>query len=301
MPDKDYYDTLGVGRDAPADAIKRAYRKLAREYHPDLKPGDKAAEQKFKELQRAYDVLSDPDSRKKYDRFGKVAFESTAGGGGTDSWNFQWSGAPGSFDFDLNDILAGLGTGAGRRGRRGREKPNRTAGIDTATEVAIPFLTAVCGGTHDVSPQIRVTIPPGIHDGARIRLRGQGQRGPDGTPGDLFVVVHVQPHAYFRREGANILLDLPLTFEEAIAGTKVDVPTVDGVVTLTVQPGTSSGQRLRIRGRGVRSTTGEPGDQLVEVRIVVPKLIDAESRELLRRLSERNPLRPRETLGWPKT
>jgi curved DNA-binding protein len=167
------------------------------------------------------------------------------------------------------------------------------------TDVTIPFLVAVQGGTIDVR-QLRVRVPPGVESGARVRLKGQGQAAPGGAPGDLYVVVHVESHPYFRREGDHIILDLPLTVTEAALGTSLDVPTIEGNVTLKVHPGTSSGQRLRIRGRGVHKPDGSRGDQLVEVRVTLPKTIDSESRELLRRFGERNPQNPREGLGWPK-
>jgi DnaJ-class molecular chaperone len=299
MPDRDYYEILGLSRDASADDIKKAYRKLARQYHPDMNPGDRQAERQFKELQQAYDVLGDPDKRRQYDRFGRQAFQGAGSSPG--SWQYTWtSGGPGGtpFDFDLNDILGqfGMGPRGGPRTRGRREAPT---GADLTTDVTIPFLVAVQGGTIDVR-QLRVRVPPGVESGARVRLKGQGQAAPGGAPGDLYVVVHVESHPYFRREGDHIILDLPLTVTEAALGTSLDVPTIEGNVTLKVHPGTSSGQRLRIRGRGVHKPDGSRGDQLVEVRVTLPKTIDSESRELLRRFGERNPQNPREGLGWPK-
>jgi DnaJ-class molecular chaperone len=312
MADRDFYDVLGVKRDASQDEIKRAYRKLARKYHPDVNPGDKSAEKKFKEVQEAYDVVGDPEKRKKFDQFGRAAFEPGAAGPGGRTWNYQWSGRPGQgspfagFDFggfDFSQIFgqefepsaAGPFAAAGRRGRP-------AAGRDIEQAVPIPFLVAARGGEIQLRLQttgetIAVKIPPGVDDSSRIRLKEKGEPGPGGRSGDLYILPRVESHPVFKRQDSDIIVQAPVTVSEAGLGTKIDVPTIDGTVTMTVPPGTSSGQRLRIRGRGIAKQGGGRGDQFVEIKIVLPPKLDAESRELLKRLAERNPYNPREGSG----
>ena len=312
MPDRDYYEILGVARNSSEDEIKRAYRKMARKYHPDVNPGDKSAERKFKEIQEAYEVIGDPDKRKKYDQFGQAAF-GPGGPGGGQTWTYRWSGQPGQgspfegFDFgvDLGRIFGGDFAGGAPFGPAGRG--TREAGPqDLEVEVAVPFEVAARGGEVQITVKrdrgvrqgaesIAVKIPPGVSDGSRIRLRGQGHANAAGRAGDLYILPRVTPHPLFRRQGNDILMDLAVTVTEAALGTKVDVPTLDGLVTMTVPPGTSSGQRLRIRGRGIGKPGASRGDQYVEIKIVLPPKLDAESRELLKRFGERNPYNPRET------
>lgn len=298
MP-RDYYEVLGVAKNASDDDVKKAYRKLARQYHPDRNPGDKAAEAKFKEVQEAYDVLSDQDKRAKYDQFGHAGPGMGAGGPGA---GFQWSAEgfdPGSFDAgDLGEILRRMGMGGmggmGEEPRRGRGRGRRAHAPQPAeAEARIPFLTAALGGTVSLSiggQHVDVKVPAGIEDGKKLRLAGQGPGG-----GDLYLRITVEPHRYFRREGHNILLEVPITVTEAILGTKVDVPTLQEGEHLTVKvpPGTSSGARLRLRGKGIAG-----GDQLIEIKIVVPKTEDARTRELLEEFAHLHPQHPRSHLGW---
>ena len=313
MAERDYYEILGVARNASADDLKKAYRKLARKNHPDMNPGDKAAEARFKEVQEAYDVLSDQDKRRTYDQFGRAAF-GAGGAPGAGQRGFRWStrGGAGSpfeqFDFggiDLGKIFGAMGGGAGGQFDFGEEyaradrRGQRAAGRDVETEITIPFTVAAQGGQIDVEvngKSIRVKIPPGIDDGEKIRLKEQGEPGPGGRAGDLYIVPRVAPHPLFERRGKDIVLKLPLTVTEAALGTKVDVPTIDGTVTLTVPAGTSSGQRLRVRGKGIAKRGDSRGDQFVEIKIVLPAKIDAESKELLKQFGERNPFNPRESL-----
>lgn len=303
MQTTDYYHTLGVKREASPDEIKKAYRKLAREYHPDLHPGDKAAEKKFKEIQEAYDVLGDSDKRDQYDRFGSAAFEQ--GPGGPRSRTYTWSSQGGESPFgfgeegvDLNDILGGI-FGKGRRTRQ----PVR--GSDVETELTIPFRTALLGGELEVtvsgtqSKRLEITIPPNVGDGSKLRLSGKGQPSPaKGPPGDLIVLVRVEPHPYFTRKGPDVYLETPVTVAEAVLGAELDVPTLDGTITVTVPPGTSSGRKLRLRGKGGKKKSGERGDQYVQIRVVVPKQVDDRSQELLNEFQQRNPQNPRRELGW---
>lgn len=304
----DYYETLGVSRSASADEIKKAYRKLSRQYHPDVKPGDKAAEAKFKEVQTAYAVVGDPDKRKKYDQFGH-AFE---GAGGAGPGGFQWGGPGGGpVDFeqifggggiDLGDLFGGAFGGGGRG--RGRRQTRAQRGQDIEKHVVIPFALAAEGGQHDITvfagestETLTVRIPAGIESGQTIRLAGQGQPGLGGGPnGDLRLTLTVAPHRYFRREGSHIFVDVPVTIAEAILGAKVDVPTLsEGLVSLSIPAGTSSGAKLRLRGKGVPDPkTQVRGDQFAVVKIVVPKGVDDASRELIDQFAQRNPQQPRD-------
>lgn len=316
MAKRDYYETLGVKREASADEIKKAYRKLARKYHPDLNPGDKTAESNFKEVQEAYDVLADATKRDQYDRFGTAAFESGPGPGGR-SQSYSWSNQAGpevQFDFgdsgiNIEEMLGGLfgergPAGRGRGGRRGARFA-QVPGADIETELTVPFRTAAMGGEIEVSlagertQRLSVTIPPGVSDGARLRLAGKGQPSPaGGRPGDLIILIRVEPHPFFRREGDDIYIDVPITVAEAALGAPIEVPTLEGTLTITVPPGTSSGQKLRLRGKGGKKKTGDRGDQYAVMKIVLPKQLDETSRRLIEEFAQRNPLEPRRNLGW---
>ena len=311
----DYYKVLGVPRNASAEEIRKAYRKLARQYHPDARPNDKDAEERFKQIQEAYAVLGDPEKREMYDRYG-AAFES--GGPRTKTWT--WSSGPeaGGGTVDLNDLFDDLdlgdlfgGFGFGRSGRRtGTAWTGRRAapvkGQDVRMEIQVPFQVAAEGGTHDLvirrngrQERLSVKIPAGIADGGVIRLAGQGEPGvAGGPPGDLLVKVRVAPHPYFRREGNDLLVEVPVTVTEAALGAKVEVPTLsEGTVVVTVPPGTSSGTRLRLRGKGVRDPkTGVRGDQYVILKIVVPKNLSERAKSLLKELAEAAPMNPRKGL-----
>lgn len=305
---RDYYEVLGVGKDASADQIKTAYRKLARQHHPDRNPGDKQAESKFKEAQEAYDVLSDKDKRSKYDRFGHAGADGGFGRGGPGGQTFHWGGGgggPGGFQEmspeqaaemfgdlfgggggggGLGDIFgrAARGTGRGRSTRPPRQEPE-----EYETDVTIPFLTAALGGTVSLrvnDRELDVKVPAGVEEGKSLRLSGQGPGG-----GDLRLKLRIAPHSYFRRDGKDILLSVPLTVTEAALGTQVEVPTLDGTrLTVKVPPGTSSGNRLRLRGKGI-----EGGDQYIEIQIVVPAVKGDKAKELLEELAKLHRLDPR--------
>jgi DnaJ-class molecular chaperone len=330
MPDRDYYEVLGVARDAAPDQIKKAYRGLARKYHPDVNPGDKKAEARFKEAQAAYDVLSDPEKRTLYDRYGKAAFEGMSAAGprsGATEWTATHAG-PGGQVFDFTEFFGpGFGPEAGEAGtatsgggifdellgriRGGKATGRRPSagprkGRSVEAEITIPFLTAIKGGETLLEIEreggrresLSVKIPPGTENGARLRLRGQGEPGEAGAQkGDLTITIAVEPHPYFTREGRNLFVEVPVTIPEAVLGAKVDVPTLDGLKTLTIPAGSSSGQKLRLRGQGVPASGGKPaGDLFVILKIVVPKTIDEQSRELIREFGKRNPANPREGL-----
>lgn len=296
MP-RDYYEVLGVPRNASEADIKKAYRKLARQHHPDRNPGNKQAEARFKEVQEAYDVLYDKNKRAVYDRFGF----SAPGESGQGPFRAE-GGGPAGFEFqgvnpeDLESILGAFGGGGGFADMFGRRSRGRGRGArppqSVEAEAAIPFLTAALSGTVSLSVDgrtIDLRVPAGVEEGKKLRLAGQGPGG-----GDLLVRVKIEPHPYFRREGKNVVLEVPISVTEAILGVKVDVPTLDGThLTVTVPPGTSSGARLRLRGKGIAG-----GDQFIEIKIAVPKTHDARSRELIEEFARHNPQNPREHTPW---
>src|SRR5262245_15182807 len=313
MP-RDPYEVLGVKSSASEDEIKRAYRKLARQFHPDRNPGDKQAEVKFKEVQDAYDMLADKEKRAKYDRFG---FPPQGGFGGFRGGPSTGPGGPGgptvhfsTEGVDLDDILrqfAGMGGMGGMEGdedlggfpqsfgrrSRGASRARRPAQPEPVeAEVSIPFMIAAQGGTVTLQVgehTIDLKVPIGAEDGMKRRVRGQGPGGAD-----LIVKFHVEPHPYFRREGNDIVLEVPLTFTEAGVGTKVEVPTLKGEhLSVTVKPGTSSGSRLRLRGYGVNG-----GHQFLEFKIVAPDASDKPSRELLEELARLHAQNPRTGPPW---
>lgn len=317
---KDYYDILGVKRGASADELSKAYRELARKYHPDLNPKDDSAKEKFQEVQSAFDVLSDPKKREQYDRFGP-GFENMGGPGGPGAGPQGWpgggfGGGQGNVNVDLNDLFGGgggggfsdlfkhFGGGAGPAGARPRA-PQR--GHDLEHELTVPFASAVKGGqaalnlrrANGKSESISVKIPAGIDDGKKIRLRGQGDPGPGGGPaGDILLTIRVAPHPVFVRTGMRLDVVAPITLAEAAEGAKIDVPTPHGIVTLTVPPGASSGKKLRLKGQGVQPANKSPGDLYVELQIVMPEGLTAEEQKQLAEISSRHPQSPRNELRW---
>lgn len=300
---EDHYETLGVPRTASAEDIRKAYRELARKYHPDLHPDDASAKEKFKKVQTAFDVLNDQSKREMYDRYGS-AFEGVGPGGAGGGWGggrgpfpgggFPGGGGGGGAEIDLESLFGGggfgdlFGGGGGARSR-GRRRQTRAAGEDVTARIDIPFTLAIDGGKTDVrldrdgkTETISVTIPQGLPDGARMRLRGQGLPGTGGGPaGDLLLDVRVEPHPLFRRSGDTLEVTLPVSITEAIEGAKVDLPTPWGTIALKVPPGTSGGRKLRAAGMGVRHANGAKGDLIAEVQIVLPTLADAAAREAL--------------------
>lgn len=334
MADRDFYDILGVSRDAPADEIKSAYRKLARKYHPDVNKSDDAGA-RFREATEAYEALSDPEKRKLYDQFGRAGLQGgfagagapggRPGGPGSGGRTYHWSGAPGGgnvrfeemfgqdspfMHMGLEELLGALGgMGGGRsrtaRGRGpgvGRRPPQK--GPDAQSDITIEFLQAVRGTTVSMKLRkpdgqeetVQVRIPAGIKDGAKVRVRGKGGTGPAG-PGDLYLRVHVRPHEYFRRDGNDIYLELPVSLAEATLGAKVDVPTLEGMTTLTIPPGSSSSRTLRLRGKGVPRKDGH-GDMYVTLKIDPPAELSDEAKDLLRKFDEATSHDPRRDVPW---
>jgi curved DNA-binding protein len=287
----DYYKVLGVEKTASAEEISKAYRKLARKYHPDLNPDDKNAKKRFQEIQQAYDCLNDPEKRKMFDQFGSN-YEQFGGRNPFTGGSAGGSAQPGGFDFgdifghgggagvDLGDIFRQFGGGGPSRTRR--TAPAK--GEDISAEIAVPLRTIILGGETQIQldrggvrESISVKIPAGIEPGKKIRLRGQGQPSNNGNrSGDLLLKINVEPHAYFKIAGHNLELRLPISIPEAIQGARVDVPTPAGTVTLTIPPMSQSGKKLRIKGQGLKSSDGTVGDMTVELLIKLPEQAPAE-------------------------
>src|SRR5262252_2073500 len=383
MAKEDFYKILGVKKDAKPEEIKKAYRRLARKYHPDVNPGDKAAEDRFKQMSEAFDVLSDPKKRKVYDRFGQysdnLANAAEAGGAGSaytrgapfDFSGFDFGGGAagqGSTSGSFRDIFADL-FGGGRAEREPpRPQPERGADIEMPLsltfEEAITGLTtnltvnrseqcsrchgagdtggsvvtcATCKGTGQVqrtggrlrfsqecpdcggsgkrrppcslckgkgvlpkTENVKVRIPAGVDTGSRVRIPSKGEGGRMGAPpGDLYIITNVGRHQYFTRKGDNIYVIVPITVPEAALGAKIEVPTVNGKAQLRIPPGTQSGQKFRLRGRGAPSLrdANVHGDQFVEVQVTLPKVISEETKDLLRKYAQMNVENPRVVMG----
>ncbi len=304
--EKDYYKVLGVAETAAEKEIQSAYRRLARQHHPDANPDNAQAEERFKEISAAYDVLGDPAKRKEYDelrRLGPLAGGSFgpsgggfAAGGGGQRFIFRTDGGGGFDGFDrfdgFGDLFGDL-FGAGRG-----PDPNRPQrGQDFEAELALDFHQTVFGLTTDLQMstedgaglrQVRVRIPAGVEDGQLIRLAGRGQPGRNGgPPGDLFVRVRVAPHPLFGRKGKDLTLTVPVTYPEAVLGAEVKVPTLEGTpVTVRIPPGTPSGRTLRVRGHGVPRPRGARGDLLVTVEVAVPKRVGGRERAAVEALAQ---------------
>ena len=290
---RDYYEVLGVSKNASDDEIKKAYRKLAIKYHPDKNPGDKAAEEKFKEINEAHDVLSDKQKRARYDQFGHAGVGGAGGnpfGGGAGNpfgqgGTFNFNGQTFNFDFGagggsvFDDILGSIfGNGGARRARRG---------ADYQAGVTLTFEEAIFGTTKSVSvngSDLKVKIPAGIDDGMSIRLRGKGGPAPESgaEPGDLYVRVRVKPHKHLTREGAIILSEQHVSMVDAALGCEIDVETVDGTVTMKVPAGTQSGTPFKLSGHGVPfRSDGDRGPHIVTVIVETPKNLSRKQKELL--------------------
>jgi molecular chaperone DnaJ len=314
--EKDFYAILGVSPDVDEKTLKKTYRKLAREWHPDAKPGDTAAEKKFKEIGEAYAVLSDPEQRQQYDAIRQMAhggarFTSGAGPAGAGNGGFEdifggmfgqggggnvrfttSGGGSGAGQPNLEDLLGGMfGGGAGRGGYGGGfgAPAGPRPGADINARTTLSFRQAAEGDTVTLQDadggHVTTRIPAGVKDGQRIRLRGKGHAGDPGAPkGDLMLNVHVEPHPVFGRDGNNLTVDLPVTFAEAALGATVSVPTLSGApVKVKIAPGTPSGRVLRVKGRGIKSKK-DTGDLLAKVTVVVPQRLSDSAREALETL-----------------
>ena len=309
---KDYYEVLGVPRGASGDEIRKTYRKLARQYHPDVNPNDKSAEEKFKEINEAYEVLSDADKRKRYDELGanwKSGAEFTpppgAQNGRVDFTGFgdAFGGARGASDF--SDFFESL---FGRRGSARSSADFRMPPQDIEAEISLTLEEAHRGVKRNITLQssgtdrlksLEVTIPPGVREGTVIRLAGQGEPGTSGgPPGDLYLHVRIEPHPLFEIVGdADVQIEFPAAPWEAALGAQVNVPTLDGPVEMKIPPGTQGGTRLRLRGQGLNKRRGGRGDQYVKIKIVIPPKLTARERSLFEKLAAESKFDPRELLG----
>jgi DnaJ-class molecular chaperone len=303
----DPYELLGVSRSAGAEDIKQAYRKLAKQLHPDLNPGDATIERRFKDISAAYDLLSDPKKRARYDR-GEIDANGTERpasrfyrGFSDRAGSRAGAGAGAGFaNFDTDDIFemftqqarGGRGAGAGKR-----------RGVDVSYSLSVDFTAAALGTRRRLTlPDQRtldVQIPPGTAEGSVLRLKGQGQTGMGGGPaGDAFVEIQVEPHAHFQRKEFDIHLDVPVTLQEAALGSTITVPTIDGKVVVKIPRGSNSGTTLRLKARGVpRGKGGERGDQYVKLTVVLPEKIDTELAQFLERWGPTHPYNVRGKLG----
>lgn len=300
---KDPYQVLGVARTASDDDIKKTYRRLARELHPDLNPGDKRSEERFKDISAAYDFLSDPEKRAAFDA-GDIdasgAQKRRGGWRGHAGGPFGGAGAGGfGFGGNADDIFEELM----RRKERGRAGARAKAGrgADIRHSLRISFVDAANGASKRVTvlsgKTLDVRIPPGTKEGQTLRLKGQGHPGSEGgDAGDALIDLHVEPHPFFVRRDSDILLDLPISVQEAVLGGKVTVPTIDGKVTLTIPPGSNSGAVLRLKGKGIAAAGGQRGDQMVTLKVVLPDN-DAEFAKLVEKWGARHGYDPRAKAG----
>jgi molecular chaperone DnaJ len=291
--DKDYYGVLGVSKDASKADIKKAYRKLAQQYHPDANKGDAQAEKRFKEISEAHGILSNDEKRAEYDQMRQFVEA-----GGQRFYGFKPGRGSGNVRVNIGDIgdLFGGGADGGLFedlfGFRGPNQPQR--GADLEARADLTFEDAAYGSTVEVNGS-KVRIPPGVRNGARIKASGRGEPGPNGGPaGDLYVVVNVRPHPYFA-QGANgdLIVTVPVTIAEAALGTKVTVPTLDGQVTLKVPAGTRHGATLRARGKGGPRAAGGNGDLLAKIEVEVPQKLTKEEKELLEKFAAAHKSSPR--------
>lgn len=316
---RNYYDILGVARDATVDEIKKEFRRLARQFHPDLNPGNKQAEEKFKDINEAYEVLSDPTKRGQYDQFGKFWQQRGFKGGQTAKPSRGWDGRSdraaddvdfGEFD-DFNSFVDQLlnrrtakEANTARTGTRDYYQPGTTKTAytvpratrrDAEARLAVPLEKAYTGGQERIRLEdgrsLEVNMPPGMVTGQRIRLKGQGVAG-----GDLYLKIDVAPHPFFRLEGSDIQCLLPVTPSEAVLGGQLEVPTLDGLVKMSIPAGVRTGQRLRLAAKGYPTASGRRGDQIVEIQIMVPRDPSPQERELYEKLRQLETFNPRADL-----
>ena len=300
---KDYFQVLGVDRSADAGAIKRAFRKLARQYHPDVNPGDKAAEAKFKEVSEAYEVLSDPEKRRKYEQFGQYWNQAGGmGGGGVPGMDVDF-GRYGNFDDFINDLLGrfgGPGGGSGFQGGgfpRGAQASRAPVNLDAEATVSVSFSDAFRGTERTLSvndERVQVRIPAGVRNGSKLRLKEKGNLQPGtGRRGDLYLNLNVQAHPVWRLDGDQLRADLPVSFDELALGGTVSVMTPDGEAQVNVPAGTAPGRSLRLKGKGWPSRTGR-GDLLLTLTLAFPKSWSAAEQQLLEQLRQSRSEDPRQ-------
>lgn len=317
---KDYYQILGVSKNASADEIKKAYRKLARKYHPDLNPGDKSAEARFKEVNEAQEVLSDPQKRAKYDQYGQYWQQVGQGsppsgaGVGVNVGGFDFS-QYGNFEDFINEILGRAGGSQGTSSYSYRtSSPGGFGGFgdgfsggfndvpaqDSEAAIALSFSEAFHGTQKQFrlgAETIKVRIPSGAKAGSRLRIKGKGQPSPfSGTRGDLYLTIELQPHSLFKFEGDNLVAEIPITPDEAVLGAEIAVPTPDGKVTLKVPQGVNSGQSLRLKGKGWRKANQQRSDLMIKLKIVTPQDLSDTEREYYQKIQQASSFNPRRSL-----
>jgi DnaJ-class molecular chaperone len=312
---RDPYQILGISKTATAEEIKSTYRKLAKKLHPDVNQGRKDIEQKFKEVTAAYDLLSDKDKRARFDRgeidgmgnekaYHRADTEHPFGGGGggwrnyTQSGDDPFAGLGGAEDI-FSEFMGGMrGGGSNRRGSTAASM----RGPDVTYSLAIPFVEAALGGKRRVTlssgKNIDVTIPPGTQEGNKLRLRGQGMAGAGGGAGDAIIEMHIEPHAYFTRKESDIHLDVPISLPEAILGASIQVPTLDGHVTVKVPKGANTDSVLRLKGKGIPTPSGSNGDMYVKLKIMLPDPLPEDLSEFTEKWVKKNPYDPRRKTGW---
>lgn len=306
---RDLYGELGVSKTADAETIRRAYRKLAKDLHPDRNPGDKGSEDRFKAVNAAFDILGDPDKREKYDRgeidadgrethgFGRGGFGGFGGGGGPfNGAGARFEGA--DFDDILSQMFGGSGPFGGVGGTAGRGQPrSEPRGFDVRARLEIDLEEAILGAKKRIAfsdgRTIEVTIPAGAADGQVLRLKGQGAQGRSGAAGDALIELSVRPHPVFRREGADLHADLPVSVPDAVLGAKVQAPTPEGEVTLTVPKGSNTGKVLRLKGRGATQEGGKRGDLFVRLEVVLPETPDPALERFAEEWRRERPYTPR--------
>lgn len=309
---RDYYEILGVSRSAGDEEIRSAHRRLARQFHPDLNK-DPAAGERFNEIQQAYEVLKDPEKRRKYDRFGHAGLEAEMGAGPGGSGGASWQEMdPDAMRDIFGDIFGdafgggGGGSGSGSRRRTRSRAPRPVQGPDREHDLTIGFAVAAKGGSEQLrlrgpdgaTETIDVRIPAGVADGTRLRVRGRGEPGVHGGPrGDLILTVRVGGHPWFERDGLDLSIKVPITIAEAALGASIEVPLLVGRATLKVPAGTSGGSRLRLRGKGIVDAKGNAGDLHVLLSIAAPKELAPEDREALESMANRLP-DPRAGAPW---
>ncbi len=287
MEERDLYSELGVPRDAPEDEIRRAYRKLARRYHPDVNPNDPKAEERFKQIAFANEILSDQEKRRRYDEFGMQGLAEGFDAKQARAYRSWSEGAQRSPDYhsfasslNVDDLLSELF--GGRRGP--------TPGRDAHAQISVDFLEAVRGAEVPIQVEgqsLRVRIPAGSNDGTKLRLAGKGLPSPDGgAPGDLYLTLRVRPHPYFTRSGADLYVEVPVTLPELMLGSAIEIPTPDGAVTMKVPGHSANGQKLRLAGKGVAIRGAEPGDLFVTLAAVLPESSEPEFEELARQMQD---------------
>lgn len=317
---KDYYQILGVSKSASAEEIKKAYRKLARKYHPDLNPGDKVAETRFKEINEAQEVLSDPEKRAKYDQFGQYwqqvgqgATSPRSGAGvGVDVGGYDFS-QYGNFEEFISEILGRTGAGSSRSYSYRTSAPGGFGGFEdfgvggfndvppqnSEAAIALTFAEAFNGTQKQFrlgNETVKVRIPPGAKSGSRLRIKGKGQPSLSSQRGDLYLNIELQPHPLFQFQGDDLIAQIPITPEEAVLGAEIAVPTPDGKVTMIVPPGVDSGQYLRLKGKGWRKSNRGRSDLMVKLKIVTPQDISDTEREYYQKIQQISSFNPRKDL-----